>query len=154
MEARVVTEGADLQEVRALFREYAEWVAVDLSFQDFAAELAALPGDYVAPHGTLLLCISETAAAGCVAVRRWRGDECEMKRLFVRPALQGRGCGVFLAERAIDWAAKAGYRRMVLDTLPTMAGAQRLYEQLGFRDILPYRFNPIPGARFMARELA
>ena len=153
MQTRVVTSGPDLEEVRALFREYADWVAVDLSFQNFADELAQLPGDYVAPHGTLLLCAAEGAAAGCVAVRRWRADECEMKRLFVRPASQGRGCGLFLAERAIEWASQAGYRRMVLDTLPAMAGAQRLYERLGFEDILPYRFNPVPGARFMAREL-
>ncbi len=76
-----------------------------------------------------------------------------MKRLYVRPAFQGRGCGLFLARQAIDWASRTGYRRMVLDTLPAMAGAQRLYERLGFRDIPPYRHNPVAGARFMALQL-
>ncbi len=153
MDARVVTSGADLEEVRRLFREYAAWVAVDLSFQGFAEELARLPGDYVAPAGTLLLAVVEASPAGCIAVRPWGEGTCEMKRLYVRPAHQGRGVGLFLARRAVGWAADAGYTRMVLDTVPAMESAQRLYERLGFRDVPPYRFNPVPGARFMALEL-
>lgn len=153
LRTRCVETGADLDEIRRLFTEYAEWLAVDLSFQGFAEELAGLPGEYAAPSGTLLLCIADAGAAGCIAVRRWQGDTCEMKRLYVRPGHRGSGCGRLLADRAVDWAVAAGYKRMVLDTLPVMAGAQRLYEQLGFRDIAPYRFNPIPGARFMARDL-
>jgi putative acetyltransferase len=153
VDARIVTSGPDLEEVRRLFREYAEWVAVDLSFQGFEEELARLPGEYVSPAGTLLLGTVEGSPAGCVAVRPWRERTCEMKRLYVRPACQGRGCGLLLAERAIRWATEAGYTRVVLDTVPAMASAQRLYERLGFRDIAPYRFNPVPGARFMALEL-
>ncbi len=153
MDARVVTSGPDLEDVRSLFREYAAWVAVDLSFQGFAEELARLPGEYVSPAGTLLLCAVEDSPAGCIAVRPWGEGTCEMKRLYVRPAHQGRGCGLFLAQRAIDWATDAGYTRMVLDTLPAMSAAQRLYERLGFRDVAPYRFNPVAGARFMALEL-
>ncbi len=153
MDALIVTSGPDLDEVRDLFQEYAEWVAVDLSFQGFAEELRDLPGQYVEPGGVLLLCRVDGGAAGCIAVRAWEGRTCEMKRLYVRSTYRGRGCGVFLAERAIEWAGKAGYTRMVLDTLPSMGTAQQLYERLGFRDIPPYRFNPVPGARFMALEL-
>lgn len=153
MEARIVTDGPDLQEIRTLFVEYAQWVAVDLSFQGFAQELAGLPGDYVAPDGTLLLGVDGGLAAGCIAVHKWQAKTCEMKRLYVRPRFQGRGCGRFLAERAISWAVEAGYERMLLDTLPAMASAQGLYERLGFRDIEPYRPNPVPGTRFMALEL-
>ena len=108
----------------------------------------------MAPHGTLLMCVVEKGAAGCVAVRPWQAVACEMKRLYVREAFKGRGCGLFLAKRAIEWAQRAGYRRMLLDTLPTMTAAQRLYEGLGFRDVAPYRFNPIPGARYMELQLA
>jgi putative acetyltransferase len=153
MDTRLVTAGVDLEEVRRLFAEYAEWVAVDLSFQGFAEELAGLPGDYVAPRGTLLLCEVDGRAAGCIAVRPWTGTACEMKRLYVRPGFQGLGCGRRLAERAMAWARAAGYERMVLDTLPAMGTAQGLYERIGFRDIPPYRANPVPGARFMARDL-
>src|SRR5512138_3958070 len=100
MDARVVASGPDLDEVRTLFREYAAWVAVDLSFQGFAEELARLPGEYVAPLGTLLLGTVEDSPVGCVAVRPWREGTCEMKRLYVRPGEQGRGCGFFLAQQA------------------------------------------------------
>lgn len=153
MDVAVVTGGGDLDDVRALLREYAAWVALDLSFQGFEAEMAALPGDYVAPRGTLLLRRVDGRAAGCVAVHAWEGDTCEMKRLYVRPDAQGGGVGRALAARAIAWARDAGYRRMVLDTLPAMTAAQRMYERLGFRDIAPYRDNPVPGARFMALDL-
>jgi GNAT superfamily N-acetyltransferase len=154
VEARVVNAGPDLQEVHTLFEEYARWIGVDLSFQGFDQELAGLPGEYVAPRGTLLLCVADGTGAGCVGVRPFRDDTCQMKRLYVRPGFQGRGCGLFLATRAIVWAAGAGYERMVLDTLPSMTAAQRLYERLGFLDVPPYRFNPVPGARFMERRLA
>ncbi len=149
MEIKSVFEGPMLAEVRALFREYASWLAIDLSFQGFAQELADLPGEYAAPHGTLLLGLVGGAAAGCVAVRRQEGGVCEMKRLYVRDSFKGRGCGRHLAEHAIEWARRAGYQRMLLDTLPSMAAAQRLYEGLGFRDVAPYRFNPVEGTRYM-----
>lgn len=144
-----VVEGPMLEEVRALFREYASSLAIDLSFQGFAQELAGLPGEYVAPHGALLLGFVGGAAAGCVAVRRWEDGACEMKRLYVRDSFKGQGRGRALAAHAIDWARRAGYERMLLDTLPFMAAAQRLYEDLGFRDVVPYRFNPVAGTRYM-----
>jgi carbonic anhydrase len=154
VETRVVVDGSDLEEVRALFRDYADWVAVDLSFQGFAQELADLPGEYKAPDGVLILCLVDGRPAGCIAVRPWRTGACEMKRLFVRTTFQGRGCGHVLAAKAIEWARDAGYQRMLLDTLPAMTGAQRLYERLGFRETDPYRFNPVPGTRYMELPLA
>jgi len=144
---------ADLAEVRRLFREYAAWVG-DLSFQDFDRELAALPGDYVPPHGVLFVARVEGGVAGCVAAHRWREGVCEMKRLFVRDAFRGSGAGRALVEGVIAWAREAGYQRMLLDTLPTMGQAQRLYGRLGFREIAAYRHNPVPGARFMELVLA
>lgn len=153
MEVEYVFEGPVLEEVRALFREYANSLAVDLSFQGFAEELSGLPGEYAAPHGTLLLGRVGGAAAGCVAVRRWEDGACEMKRLYVRDSFKGQGCGRILAEHALEWARRAGYERMRLDTLPSMAAAQRLYEDLGFRDVAPYRFNPVAGTRYMELRL-
>lgn len=149
----VVTEGARLQEIRDLLREYAAWVGLDLSFQGFDEELAALPGEYVAPRGTLLLGLVDGRAAGCVAVRAWEGETCEMKRLYVSSEARGSGLGRALAARAIAWSREAGYRRMLLDTLPAMTVAQRMYERIGFRDVAAYRANPVPGARFLALDL-
>jgi GNAT superfamily N-acetyltransferase len=153
IELITVHDGPRLGDVRSLFQEYADSLGVDLSFQDFASELATLPGEYAPPGGTLLLALADRAAAGCVGIRPTDANRCEMKRLFVRPQFQRTGCGRRLAERAIEWAGAAGYGQMLLDTLPTMTKAQRMYEDLGFRDVPAYRFNPIAGARYMARSL-
>lgn len=144
-----IASDADIAGVQRLFREYAAWVGVDLSFQDFDRELAELPGDYVPPAGVLFVARVDGEVGGCVAAHRWSESVCEMKHLFVRHAFRGSGCGRALVESIIDWARKASYQRILLDTLPAMDQAQRLYRRFGFREVPPYRPNPVPGARFM-----
>lgn len=144
---------ADIETVRALFREYQAQLGVDLCFQSFEQELAALPGDYAPPAGRLLLARWNGAVAGCIALRSLGEGNCEMKRLFVRPAFHGKRIGWELVQRIVAEARDARYQRMRLDTLPQMQKAQQLYEALGFRDIAPYRANPIAGARYMEKAL-
>jgi ribosomal protein S18 acetylase RimI-like enzyme len=139
--------------VRALFREYADSLGFPLDFQGFDRELAELPGDYAPPRGMLLLAEVDGAAAGCAALRPFAGDVAELKRLYVRPAYRGLGLGRRLTETALADARDRGYRRVRLDTVPGMETAQALYVALGFREIRPYRPNPIPGARFLELEL-
>ena len=143
----------DIEQVRLLFLDYQAAIAVDLCFQGFAEELASLPGSYARPAGCLLLAVEGTAVLGGVALRPLTGSNCEMKRLFVRPAGRGRGLGRMLAERLIDEARAAGYGRMLLDTLPQMKEAQALYRSLGFGEVAPYYANPIAGASYFARSL-
>lgn len=134
----------DLEAVQTLLREYAESLQLDLSFQDFESELADPLGFYE------LVLLAED---GCVALRRLDESTCEMKRLYVRPAARGGGLGRRLAEAVIAEAQARGYRRMLLDTLPTMNAAQALYRSLGFRETEQYRFNPVPGTAFLELTL-
>ncbi len=139
--------------VRTLFQEYAAWLRIDLCFQGFAAELASLPGLYALPRGRLLLASVGGEALGCVALRPVGGTVCEMKRLFVRPAFQGRGLGRRLAEMVIAEARTIGYSTMTLDTLPFMHAAIRLYETLGFVRRPAYYATPLQEIIFMELQL-
>lgn len=146
-----------LQLAREIFREYADSLHVDLCFQDFDAELAALPGDYAPPGGALLLAFADDALAGCGALRPLpdvdHANACEMKRLFVRRAFRRFGLGRVLAQALIDRATSAGYSSMLLDTLDEMESARALYANLGFEEVAPYYFNPIPGAHYLKVSL-
>lgn len=143
-----------LEQVKALFREYANWLSVDLSFQRFEEELSSLPEPgYVAPEGTLFLALVDGHPAGCVAVRRFDNSTCEMKRLFVRDAWKGHGVGRALASRAIVAGREMGYKRMLLDTLAHMRPAIELYTSLGFHPIAAYYDNPITSAVYLSMML-
>lgn len=146
--APLIADAEDAELVRRLFREYADGLGVDLSFQGFEAELATLPGGYDA-----LLVARVGEAVGCVGVRPFGEGACEMKRLYVRPSARSSGAGRALALAAIERARALGYERMLLDTLPAMAAAQELYRRLGFVEIAPYRHNPIAGTRFLELRL-
>lgn len=146
----------EIDTVRELFREYESAIGIDLCFQGFAAELAALPGKYAWPRGRLLLAIDADTPIGCIALRplaELGDDACEMKRLYVRPAGRGRGLGRELATRLIREACEAGYRRMLLDTLRTMTEARALYASLGFVEVAPYCHNPLAEAQYLALDL-
>ncbi|MGJ7545774.1 GNAT family N-acetyltransferase [Variovorax sp. LT1R16] len=173
-------EPHELDATRAVFAEYASTLGIDLGFQNFAEELAALPGDYAEPRGVLLLALVEASdavaaaerhsglvlrmadgrpavVAGCCALRPLDTaddpNSAEMKRLYVRPAFRGLGLGRRLAEAILDAARGAGYACVLLDTLDDMESARTLYEDLGFTEVPPYYHNPIPGSHYLKVEL-
>ena len=148
-----VDSKAELDQVKVLFREYAQWLDVDLTFQGFEEELATLPASYAAPAGALFIARIEGKLAGCVAIRAFDNTTCEMKRLFVRDQFKKQGVGRALSEAAIEEARHLGYKRIVLDTLAHMRPAIKLYTSLGFQPIAAYYDNPISDAVYLTRAL-
>jgi putative acetyltransferase len=146
-----------LEATRQILREYAAQLGVDLCFQNFDAELADLPGEYAVPRGALLLATVDGEVAACGALRPLTDvdypNACEMKRLYVRPAFRRFGIGRLLAQALMDRGLQAGYSTLLLDTLDDMEAARGLYASLGFEEIAPYYFNPIPGAHYLKASL-
>ncbi len=134
---------------RELFREYENYLGIDLDFQGFQAEMEGLPGKYAPPTGAILLALVEAEPAGCVAVRELEATVCEMKRLYVRERFRGLGLGKQLAQEIIAEGRRLGYRAMRLDTLESLREAHSLYRRLGFRAIDAYYPNPLAGAVYM-----
>jgi carbonic anhydrase len=142
-----------LGHVRQFFRNYAGWLGVDLSFQHFDEEMASLPGAYAPPNGRLFYAENHGRPAGCVGVRPFSEGVCEMKRLYVEPEQRGFGIGRDLVLAAIKSAKELGYRKMLLDTLPAMRIAVKLYRELGFRETPAYYPTPLEGTIFLALDL-
>jgi ribosomal protein S18 acetylase RimI-like enzyme len=147
---------SDLEDAIKLIRAYVDRLGLDLSFQDFDAEMAAMPGKYAPPAGELLLARSpEGLPIGCVGLRPLAASGCcEMKRLYVAGEARGAGLGEALMRAALTAAERIGYREMRLDTLPGMSQALALYRKHGFSPIAPYYDNPVRGAVFMSRKLS
>jgi len=170
-------EAHEIEATRAIFREYAASLGVDLGFQNFDEELAALPGEYADPRGSVLLALVSTTdtavsvkseplqrangglayVAGCCALRPLDSADypnaAEMKRLYVRPEFRGVGLGRQLVEAILDVARGAGYACVLLDTLDDMESARALYEDLGFAEVPPYYHNPIAGSHYLKVDL-
>ncbi|WP_374490559.1 carbonate dehydratase [Zoogloea sp.] len=143
----------ELEQVRQFFRNYAGWLGVNLEYQNFGAEMASLPGAYAAPAGRLFLAELDGQAVGCVGIRPSTDGVCEMKRLYVEPEARGQSVGRELALAAIKAAKALGYRRIMLDTLPAMRIAVKLYRELGFKEAPAYYPTPVEGTMFLALDL-
>ena len=144
---------ADVPNVRAMLREYVDWIGLDLAFQEIDAELDGLPGEYAPPRGALFVAVEGAVYLGMIALRPIDRTIAEMKRLYVRPEARGRGLARQLIARLCDEARRLNYTEIRLDTLPKMGEAQAIYETHGFVDIEPYYETPIAGTRFMSKKI-
>lgn len=137
----------------ALFKEYAQWLGIDLCFQQFDDELAQLPIMYGEPNGGIFLLKDDIQYIGCVGVRTKEPGIAELKRMYIQPAYHGKGLGQLLLQEAIAFATSIGFTKIRLDTLATMTPAIGLYKKNGFYEIPPYYFNPEANAVFFEKLL-
>jgi putative acetyltransferase len=133
----------ELEQVREIFIEYAEFLKVDLCFQNFEKELQTLHEVYSPPKGCIILAKEEDKVIGCIALKPIEKGVCEMKRLYVRPIGRGKNLGKKLVEELIIFAKESGYKTMKLDTLTTLTHAVELYRSMGFIETKPYVYNPL-----------
>jgi GNAT superfamily N-acetyltransferase len=143
----------DFENGKRLFKQYIQSLDFALTFQDVDRELAEIAIEYNAPTGILLLAYNDDKAIACAGVRKIDSSIAELKRMFVDPGYRGLQLGQQLLQMALDATKQLGYTSIRLDTVPSMRSAIKLYESVGFREIDPYRFNPMPGAIFMEKEL-
>lgn len=150
---KVATTSQDFADAEQLFREYAGSLEIDLAFQDFAKELTIISVQYNKPEGALVLAYVDDHAAGCAAVRKLDDETAELKRMYVQPQFRGLKIAQKLLQLSLDSARDLHYKKIRLDTIPSMIPAQKLYLANGFYVIEPYRFNPVEGAIYMERRL-
>ncbi|KXJ48772.1 Acetyltransferase (GNAT) family protein [Marinobacter salarius] len=153
MVIRDVRFPSDSRELRRLIHEYVDWLGIDLSYQDFAGEMANIEALFSLPSGQYTFAIVDSVVAGGVGFRRIDNQTAEVKRLYVRPKHQGKDIGWSLMENLLQKLRVLGYARLVLDAVPPTKKAQALYERMGFTEIEPYFHNPIPDTKFYAFDL-
>lgn len=153
MDIKIISAIQHLDEIRLLFREYANSLEIDLCFQDFEQELQSLPGKYSEPDGRMYIALLNDKVAGCIALRRFDQNSAELKRLYIRNGFRGLGISKRLIQRVIQDAMDTGYKSILLDTLETMKPAISLYTSFGFEEIESYYDNPIEGAKYFKLDL-
>jgi hypothetical protein len=115
--------------------------------------MASLPGRYAAPEGRLFYATVDGKGAGCVGVRPLAEGVCELKRLYVEPAFAASASAADWRWPAYARRARLGYRKIMLDTLPAMRIAVKLYRELGFDEAPAYYQTPVEGTQFLALDL-
>lgn len=160
MKIQIVPGYERLDDVRVLFDEYTKMLidgdaqfAAYLTVQRYDSELEHPEEKYAPPDGGLFLAFADDALAGCAALKKIDHDRCELKRLYVRPALRKTGIGTMLVKRIVHEARRTGYRAMLLDTLPFLEDALRMYERFGFRRTERYNNSPLKSSVFMQFDL-
>lgn len=146
--------------VRRLIEEYMQMlvrmepdIETYLRMQNSEEELRNLKEKYKKPDGRLYLAYVEGMPVGCIGLRRLKGRECEMKRLYVRTEFRGMHIGDVLVKKIISDARDIGYRTMRLDTFPFLERAIGLYRKYGFSETPSYNDNPLENAVYMKLDL-
>ncbi len=149
-----VKSDKDYKTAIQLFKEYASQIGVDLEFQNFSNEIEEIERQYSRPKGVIFITYNEARSPlGCFGIRELEDSICELKRMYLKKEARGLGIGKRMLSKSIEIGKQLGYKKMRLDTLPTMQSAINLYKKVGFHEIEPYRYNPVDGAKYFEIEL-
>lgn len=160
MELKIIPAYDFPKEIRILFSEYTEMlIAGDPSFQEYLdiqnydEELEHLDIKYGLPNGRLYIAYYDKKLAGCIGLRKIDEWNCEMKRLYVRPAFRRKNIGSKLIQQILKDAKEIGYSHMLLDTLPFLKSAIHMYKVYGFYEISSYNDSPMNTSIYMKLDL-
>ncbi len=160
MNVKIVPAYQYPQEVGILFSEYTDMlISGDSSFkkyldiQHYDEEIEHLEIKYGMPHGRLYIAYCNRELAGCIGLRKIDEQNCEMKRLYVRPQFRGKQIGNQLISKVITDAKEIGYSHMLLDTLPFLQSAIHMYRKYGFYEIDSYNDSPMTTSIYMKLDL-
>ncbi len=160
MNVKIVPAYQYPQQVGILFSEYTDMlISGDSSFkkyldiQHYDEEIEHLEIKYGMPHGRLYIAYCNGELAGCIGLRKIDEQNCEMKRLYVRPQFRGKQIGNQLISKVITDAKEIGYSHMLLDTLPFLQSAIHMYRKYGFYEIDSYNDSPMTTSIYMKLDL-
>ena len=147
-------------EIKSLFTEYTEYLVENdskfkeyLEIQKYDDEVEHLENKYGLPWGRLYIAYYENQVAGCIALRKINDKECEMKRLYVIPKFRNKGIAKTLVEKIVSDAKKIGYSSMLLDTLPFLQTAIKMYKKMGLYEIECYNNSPMEDSIYLKLDL-
>ena len=138
---------------RKLTVDYMDWLGEDLCYQGIEKEMESFHIMYNKPTGAFIYITIDGEIAGGVGVRKFLNDICEMKRLFVHKKFRGLDLGLLLCKNILHESKKLGYKKMYLDTLPSLKNATQLYKKIGFCETSKYYNNPDERVVYMEIEL-
>ena len=148
------------EDIKALFNEYTQML-IDcnadfknyLKLQNYDHETENLEEKYGHPYGRLYIAFVDENVAGCIALRKIDDDNCELKRLYVKPQYQGKNIGGSLVKHIIKEAENIGYKHILLDTLPFLNVAIDMYKKYGFYEIESYNNSPMDNLIYLKYDL-
>ena len=160
MEFEIVPAYDKKEEIKELFGEYTKMLVEGdsrfseyLVIQNYDEEVEHPEKKYGPPGGRLYLAYADSQVAGCIGLRRLDDENCEIKRLYVKPEYRKNGLGKKLIDRIISDAKEVGYRHILLDTLPFLKTALKIYESYGFYEIDCYNNSPLDTTIYLRLDL-
>ncbi len=160
MSIEIIEAYAYKNEIKDLFNEYTAMLIEGenafknyLNIQNYDYETENLEEKYGLPYGRLYVALYNGNIAGCIALRKLDEENCELKRLYVKPQFRGQNIGGLLVKHIIKQAKEISYKHILLDTLPFLETAINMYKKYGFHEIESYNNSPMENLIYMKYDL-